>query len=102
MPTTRSPAAAHTSHCTSKKNAIVPIVMATSMIVTEVHAAGECPWPGSAVSMLMMLLRAGFSWASLAVRLTVAFVGGVVAAAQPVPVVDRAIGCRALGRGRRA
>src|SRR5215218_7019179 len=82
MPTTRSPAAAHTSHCTSKKNAIVPIVMATSMIVTEVHAAGECPWPGSAVSMLMMLLRAGFSWASLAVRLTVAFVvvlvGGVV------------------------
>ena len=42
----------------SKKKAIVPIVKATSMIVTAVHAAGECPWPGSAVSMLMMLLRA--------------------------------------------
>ena len=45
----------------SKKNATVPIVKAMSMMMTAVHAAGECPWPGSACSVLMMLLRCGVS-----------------------------------------
>src|SRR4051794_3790358 len=67
-PTTRSPADAQTSHGRSRKNATVPMVTAMSMMMTEVHAAGECPWPGSACSVLMLLLRCGVSGASLAVR----------------------------------
>ena len=42
-PTTTSAAEAHTSHAQSRKKATVPMVNATSMIVTAVHAAGECP-----------------------------------------------------------
>ncbi len=82
-PTTRRTAEAHTSQATVNQKAKVPIVTATSMMMTALHAAGELPWPGSEPADTILLGVVG------GMEDTLPVIGRVIAVAQRIPVDDR-------------